>query len=305
LHFIRPRLKRKIALCFKLFASAQKMITIGKYNNLRIVAKNSDGLSLSNGEREILLPYMDVPQGVELGDEIKVFVFVNKDGNTIATTQHAIAEVGDFAFLTVVDETDDGAYLDLGIGKDIFVPTRDQKRPMYKGESYVVYVYLDENNNRMLASSRLDRFIEEEDFDFDEGDEVQLLISEKTDLGFNAIINNRYIGLLYHNELFSNLKPGDRKKGWIKKVRIEGKIDLSLQPLGYSHILDTKDVIIKALRENGGQISLGDKSTPDEIYNHFQISKSAFKKAIGGLYKERIITISDFDIKIVVDHMAD
>jgi predicted RNA-binding protein (virulence factor B family) len=281
------------------------MIEVGKYNNLRIVAKNSDGLSLSDGDREILLPYMDVPQGVELGDDIKAFIFVNKDGNTIATTKQAFAEVGDFAYLTVVDETEDGAYLDLGIGKDIYVPTRDQKRPMYKGESYVVYIYLDENSKRMLASSRLERFIEEEDFDFDEGDEVQLLISEKTDLGFNAIINNRYIGLLYHNELFSNLKPGEIRKGWIKKVRIEGKIDLSLQPLGYSHILDTKDVILKELRENGGQIALGDKSTPDEIYNHFQISKSAFKKAIGGLYKERVITVGDFNIKIVVDHTAD
>ena len=281
------------------------MITIGKYNDLRIVAKNSDGLSLSDGNREILLPYIDVPQGIELGDNINVFVFINKDGNTIATTKKALAEADDFAFLIAVDVNEDGAYLDLGIGKDVYVPTREQKRPMQKGEGYVVYVYLDESNERLLASSRLDKFIEEEDFDFDEGDEVSLLISEQTDLGFNAIINNRYIGLLYHNELFANLKPGERRKGWIKKVRIEGKIDLSLQPLGYGHILDTKDVVLKELRENGGKISLGDKSSPEEIYGHFQISKSAFKKAIGGLYKERVITISDHEIKIVVDHLAD
>jgi len=281
------------------------MITIGKYNDLRIAAKNSDGLSLSDGNREILLPYIDVPQGLELGDNINVFVFINKDGNTIATTKKALAEVEDFAFLIAVDVNEDGAYLDLGIGKDVYVPTREQKRPMQKGEGYVVYVYLDESNERLLASSRLDKFIEEDDFDFDEGDEVSLLISEQTDLGFNAIINNRFIGLLYHNELFADLKPGERRKGWIKKVRIEGKIDLSLQPLGYGHILDTKDVILKELRENGGKISLGDKSSPEEIYSHFQISKSAFKKAIGGLYKERVITISDYEIKIVVDHLAD
>jgi predicted RNA-binding protein (virulence factor B family) len=278
---------------------------IGKYNTLRIVAKNSDGLSLSDGNREILLPYRDVPAGVELGDEITVFIFVNKEGNTIATTQPAKAEVGDFAFLTVVDSSEDGAYLDLGIGKDVYVPVREQKRPMHTGEGYVVYIYLDEQNQRMLASSRLDKFIEEEDFDFDEGDEVSLLISEKTDLGFNAIINNQYIGLLYHNELFANLKPGEIRKGWIKKVRIEGKIDLSLQPLGYSHILDTKEVILKELKENGGTLALGDKSTPEDIYETFQISKSAFKKAIGGLYKERRVTISDYEIKIVVDHLAD
>ena len=281
------------------------MIEIGKYNELRIVAKNSDGLSLSDGDREILLPYQHVPKNVELGDHIEVFVFVNKDGNTIATTQQAFAQVDDFAFLTVVDANDDGAYLDLGIGKDIYVPTREQKRMMEIGESYAVYVYLDETNNRMLASSRLDKFIEEEDFDFDEGDEVSLLITEKTDLGYNAIINNKNIGLLYHNELFANLKPGERRKGWIKKVRVEGKIDLTLQPTGFGHILDSKDVILKELKECGGTIELGDKSTPDEIYDRFQISKSAFKKAIGGLYKERKITVSDNEIKIVVDHLAD
>ena len=281
------------------------MITIGKFNDLRIVAKNSDGLSLSDGEREILLPYLDVPKNAELGDTLKVFVYVNKDGNTVATTQQAFAEVDDFAYLTVVDSSEDGAYLDLGIGKDIYVPVREQKRTMHKGEGYVVYIYLDESNQRLLASSRLDRFIDEEQFDFDEGDEVSLLICDKTDLGFNAIINNINIGLLYHNELFANLQPGDQRKGWIKKIRIEGKIDLSLQPLGYSHILDTKDVILKELRENGGVILLGDKSTPDEIYDYFQISKSAFKKAIGGLYKERVITIGDHEIKIVVDHLAD
>ncbi|TKC01316.1 CvfB family protein [Pedobacter cryotolerans] len=281
------------------------MIEIGKYNDLRIVAKNSDGLSLSDGDREILLPYQHVPTNIELGDNIKVFVFVNKDGNTIATTQQAFAEVDDFAFLTVVDANDDGAYLDLGIGKDIYVPTREQKRMMEIGESYAVYVYLDETNNRMLASSRLDKFIEEEDFDFDEGDEVSLLITEKTDLGYNAIINDKNIGLLYHNELFANLKPGERRKGWIKKVRVEGKIDLTLQPTGFGHILDSKEVILKELKECGGTIELGDKSTPDEIYDRFQISKSAFKKAIGGLYKERRITVSDNEIKIVVDHLAD
>ena len=281
------------------------MITVGKYNDLKIAAKNSDGLSLSDGNREILLPYSDVPPNIEIGDNINVFVFINKEGETIATTKKSLAEVDDFAYLKVVDVTDDGAFLALGIGKDVYVPTRDQKRPMYIDEGYVVYVYLDESNQRMLASSRLDRFIEEDDFDIDEGDEVSLLISEKTDLGFNAIINNKYIGLLYHNELFANLQVGEKRKGWIKKIRIEGKIDLSLQPLGYSHILDTKDVLLRELREHGGKIALGDRSTPEEIYERFQISKSAFKKAIGGLYKERIITIDDYEIKIIVDSLAD
>lgn len=274
------------------------MIAIGKFNTLRIVAKNSEGLSLSDGQSEILLPFLDVPKNIALGDEIEVFIFVNKAGQTIATTKKAIAQADEFAYLMVVDVNEDGAYLDLGIDKDIFIPARDQKRPMDKGESYVVYIYV-ADNDKLLASSRLDRFVDEENFDFDEGDEVNLLISERTDLGYNAIINNTNIGLLYHNELFANLQPGDYRKGWIKKIRIEGKIDLSLQPQGFSHILDTKDVVLAALKENHGVIDLGDKSTPEQIYERFQISKSAFKKAIGGLYKERLITLSDHEINLI------
>lgn len=176
---------------------------------------------------------------------------------------------------------------------------------MYKGDSHVVYVFLDEQNNRMLASSKLLDFVEEEGFDFEEGDEVSLLIADRTDLGFNAIINNKYIGLLYQNELFDVLQPGESRKGWIKKIRVEGKIDLSLQPMGYGHILDTKDKLFAELKESGGVIGLGDKSSPEDIYDRFKISKSAFKKTIGALYKERLITISDYEIRIFVDSEAE
>lgn len=272
---------------------------IGRYNTLRIVGKNVDGLSLSDGDREVLLPFSEVPKNIQLGDNLEVFIYTNKTGDLLATTKDAFAEVGDFAYLEAVDAGENGAFLDLGIGKDVYVPVREQKRPMHKGEGYVVYLYLDEDD-RLMASSRLDKYIIEEDFDFEEGDEVNLLISEKTDLGFNAIINNQYIGLLYHNELFTNLLPGDQRKGWIKKIRIGNKIDLTLQPTGYGHILETKDVILKELRENGGKIPLGDKSSPEDIYERFQISKSAFKKAIGGLYKERAINIGDQEISLIL-----
>lgn len=275
------------------------MIEIGKYNTLRIAGKNRDGLSLTDGKTEVLLPFADVPPAVETGDDLRVFIFVNKAGDLQATTKIPFAEAGDFAFLMVADENQEGAFLDLGIDKDVFVPRREQKRPMFRGESYVVYLYIDALNRRITASSRLDRFVEEEDIDLEEGDEVQLLISEKTDLGFNAIINNRYIGLLYHNELFTELHAGDRCKGWIKKIRVEGKIDLTLQPSGYGHILDTKELLLQALKDHGGKIGLGDKSSPEAIYQRFQISKSAFKKAIGGLYKERLITLSDDEIRLV------
>lgn len=172
---------------------------------------------------------------------------------------------------------------------------------MFKGDHHVVYVYLDESNDRMLASSKLLNFVEEEDIDLEEGDEVSLLIVDRSDMGYNAIIDNKYIGLLYTNELFDVLNPGDQRKGWIKKIRVGGKIDLSLQPMGYGHILDTKDSVLAELKESGGVIALGDKSAPDDIYERFKISKNAFKKVIGGLYKDRLITISDHEIRLFVD----
>jgi predicted RNA-binding protein (virulence factor B family) len=282
------------------------MIAIGQYNDLRITNKTETGLILTDGEKEVLMPYTDVPKNAEIGENINVFVFMNKDGRLHGTTKRPLACVGDFAFLTVVDEAEDGgAFMDIGIGKDVYVPKREQKRPMFKGDKHVVYVLLDESNDRMLASSKLVNYVEEEDFDLEEGDEVSLLIVDRSDLGYNAIIDNKYIGLLYTNELFDELNPGEERKGWIKKIRVEGKIDLSLQPMGYGHILETKDVILADLKDSGGVISLGDKSSPDDIYHRFKISKSAFKKAIGGLYKDRLITVSDEEIRLFVDDQAD
>jgi predicted RNA-binding protein (virulence factor B family) len=281
------------------------MIEIGNYNELRVISKTEAGLNLSDGDKLVILPYQHVPVGTEIGDNLTVFVFIQKDGRLTATTQKPYAVVGDFAFLKVVSETEDGVYMDLGIDKDVYVPNREQKRPMQQGYKYVVYIYLDESNDRLLASSKLYDFVEEEGFDFEEGDEVSLLITEETDLGFNAIINNTYIGLLYNNEVFDNIQPGEIRKGWIKKIRVEGKIDLTLQPSGYGHILDSKVMILKELKKSGGLIELGDKSTPEDIYHRFQISKSAFKKTIGSLYKERLITISDSEIKLITDEEAD
>ncbi|WP_113639419.1 CvfB family protein [Nubsella zeaxanthinifaciens] len=274
------------------------MIAIGKYNQLRVAAKNSQGLSLTDGTTEVLLPINEVTDDIALGDEVDAFVYLNKDGNTIATLKEVFATADEFAYLQVVSVNDSGAFLDIGTDKDIFVPTRDQKRPMELGESYVVYVYLDEFSNKLLASSKVDQFVGTDNYEFEEGDTVDLLIVDKSDLGYNAIINNEFIGLLYHNEVFSTVEPGQRTTGWIKTIRIDGKIDLTLQPSGFGHILETKDYILEELKVVG-EINLGDKSSPDEIYNRFQVSKSAFKKAIGGLYKERLITLSDYQIKLV------
>ena len=275
------------------------MIEVGKFNELRFIKKTETGLILTDGEKEVLLPYVHAPEDAEIGDNLHVFTYIHSDGRLMATTETPLAQVDEFALLTVADQNEQGAFMDMGIGKDVFVPEREQKRPMKIGEKYVVFLYTDKKNDRITASSRLSDFIEQDEHDLEEGDEVRLLITEESDLGYSAIINQRYMGLLYHNEVFEDLKPGDKKRGFVKKIREGNKIDLSLQVIGFKHILDLKDSLMIELEENGGSIALGDKSSPEDIYNRLKISKKAFKKAAGSLYKERLIEISDFDIKLV------
>jgi len=275
------------------------MIEIGKFNELRFIKKTDTGLILTDGEKEVLLPYLHAPEGVQAGDNLHVFVYIHSDGRLMATTETPLAMVGEFALLTVVDQNEQGVFMDMGIGKDVFVPEREQKRPMKTGQKYVVFLYTDEKNDRITASSRLSDFIDQDEHDLEQGDEVNLLITEESDLGYSAVINQKYMGLLYHNEVFEDLKAGDQRRGFIKKIREGNKIDLSLQVIGFRHILDLKDSLMISLEEHNGSILLGDKSSPEEIYNRLKISKKAFKKAIGSLYKERLIEISDYEIKLV------
>ena len=275
------------------------MVEIGKFNELRFIKKTENGLILTEGEKEVLLPYVHAPEGAEIGDNLHVFVYIHSDGRLMATTETPIAQVDEFAFLEVVDENENGAFMDMGIGKDVFIHGNEQKRPMKIGQKYVVFLYNDEKTERITASSYLNDFINQDEHDFEEGDEVRLLITDESDLGFSAVINQRYMGLLYRNEVFEDLKPGDQKRGFIKKIREGNKIDLSLQVIGFKHILDLKESLMTDLQENNGSILLGDKSSPEDIYNRLKISKKAFKKAIGSLYKERLIIISDHEIKLV------
>lgn len=277
------------------------MIEIGRFNELRFVKKTDTGLVLTDGEKEVILPYVYAPQEAEPGDNLHVFVYIHSDGRLMATTETPTAMVGEFAFLEVVDVNEQGVFMDMGIGKDVFVPEREQKRPMKVDQKYVVYLYTDERNERITASSRLTDFIEQDMHDLEEGDEVSLLIFDESDLGYSAIINQKYAGLLYHNEVFEDLQPGDVRRGFVKKIREENKIDLSLQVIGFRHILDLKDTLLLELRENGGIINLGDKSSPEDIYNQLKISKKAFKKAIGSLYKERLVIVSDDSVKLAPD----
>lgn len=275
------------------------MLDIGEYNELRYIRKTETGLILTDGEREVVLPHSFVPENVAIGDNLHVFVYIHTDGRLMATTLSPHATVGEFAFLEVVDTNEEGAFLDLGIGKDVFVPNREQRKPMKLGKKYVVYLFLDENNEKITASSMLTDFIAQDEHDLEEGDEVSLLIVDESDLGYNAIIDQHAMGLLYHNEIFEDIKPGDLKRGFIKKIREGNLIDLSLQVIGFRHIIDLKESLLLDLQESGGIIHLGDKSSPEDIYKRLKISKKAFKKAAGSLYKERKVEISDYELKLV------
>ena len=275
------------------------MIEIGKYNELEVKSKSSVGIYLTDDGDDVLLPSKYVPDGVEAGDMLKVFVYLDNENRPVATTLNPLAEVDDFAFLTVKEVNEHGAFLDWGIAKDIFVSYAEQRGQMEAGKKYLVFIFIDEVSGRIAATSKWLKHLDNDFSDLSNGDEVELLIAEKTDLGFKAIINNNHEGLLYQNEIFDELNPGDRKRGYIKQIREDGKIDLRLQPEGYSHIEDTKLIILKKLEANKGALSLGDKSTPEDIYQQLKISKKAFKKTIGGLFKERKITISDYEIRLI------
>lgn len=276
------------------------MIETGKFNELEFIRKTDGGLILGGPDKEdVLLPWAEAPETVEPGDIFHVFVFRHSDGRLMATSKTPHACVGEFACLTAVDQNETGAFLDLGIGKDVFVSERDQKRPMRIGGRYVVYIFRDEHSGRIMGSSKLNYYVNQEDLDLEPGDEVSLLISDESDLGYSAIINQKHLGLIYRNEVYEDLKPGESRKGYIKKIREGNLIDLSLQPIGFKHILDTKDSMMLILKENNGVLDLGDKSSPEDIYSRLKISKKVFKKTIGGLYKERLIEISDHQIKLI------
>lgn len=272
------------------------MVQIGTYNYLKVKNTTPEGLILTDGEQDVLLPEK---KDAETGEELFVFVYHHKDGRVMATSKRPYAAVGDFAFLKVVDETDNGSFMDIGIEKDLFVPANKQEHPLELGKKYVVYVYLD-NDGKLTATTWLDDKVDTDLSDLEEGDEVSLLICDSSDLGYSAIINNKYMGLLYRNEVYEDLEIGETRVGYIKKIRPEdNKVDLSMRPLGFDFILDSRDAVLDILKESGGVINLGDKSSPDEIRQQLKMSKKAFKQVIGGLYKHRLITISDHEIRLV------
>lgn len=276
------------------------MLFIGKYNYLTIERVTSVGMFLSDVEgEEVLLPNQYITDDMQVGDQIKVFVYLDSEDRPVATTQTPKIIRNEFAFLEVKDVSEYGAFLDWGLIKDLFVPFREQPKPMEIGEWHVVFLYLDQKSQRLLASAKIDKFLESERLTVAEGDEVDLLVWQKTDLGYNVVVNQYHKGLIYANEVFQPLQIGDALKGYVKKIREENKLDISLQKTGYEVVEPVAKQILEEVKKGRGFLNLSDNSSPEDVYNRLKISKKVFKKAIGGLYKQGIIRITDDGIYLV------
>jgi predicted RNA-binding protein (virulence factor B family) len=275
------------------------VLEIGKYNELTVVKEVPFGIYLETDQGEVLMPLKYVPEGTKPGDTLNCFVYKDSEDRLIATTQKPKGIVDEFVALTVKDVSAAGAFMDWGLLKDLLVPYNEQHKKMEVGKKYVVRICLDEKTDRIIGVGKLGSFLSKDISELREGQKVNLLIYEFTDLGVMAIINNRYRGMLYKNEVFKKLEVGDRVEGYIKKLRDEDdKIDLSLQKQGYGEVEESKDVVMQKLLENGGTLPFSDNSSPEEIKDFFQISKKTFKKIIGGLYKEGKIILTDTGISL-------
>lgn len=274
------------------------MLEIGKYNTLEVVKHVDFGIYLDSDKGEILMPLKYVPEGTELGDQIEAFIYKDSEDRLIATTLHPKAVVGDFAALKVKQITNAGAFLDWGLEKDLLVPHAEQHRPMQEGKTYVVKVCLDPKTERIIAISKLSAFVSKDPSELEPGQQVRLMVYEETDLGFMALIDLKFRGILYKNEVFRHLSVGDELDGFVKKVREDLKVDLTLKKFGYSEVGDAKDIVLTLLRENGGVMPVSDSSSPEKIKAHFEMSKKVFKKAIGALYKEGKIDLEENSIRL-------
>ncbi|MFT6105852.1 MAG: putative RNA-binding protein (virulence factor B family) [Rickettsiales bacterium] len=276
------------------------MIEVGKVNKLSIVKKVDFGLYLDGGSLDnILLPARYAPEEFEIGDELEVFIYLDSEDRLIATSETPYCQVGKCAHLEVTSSSAFGAFVDWGLLKDLLVPFKEQLIPMIVGKSYVVFLYIDVTG-RIAASSKLSDFMKEEDgYHFTKNQEVDLLIARQNDFGYKAVINDEYMGLIHTIDILSPIKVGDRIKGYVKNVRDDGKIDIFLQAQGFEAISSVSEDIMGLLKKKGGKINITDKSPPELIYETFKVSKSNFKKAVGKLYKQRLIIIEKDGIKLV------
>jgi uncharacterized protein len=275
------------------------MTELGKINTLIVCKRVEFGVYLDGGEAgEILVPNRYISPETEIGNPLDVFVYKDSEDRIIATTEVPFAMAGECTFLEVVSVDQNGAFLSWGIMKDLFVPFREQKEKMITGKKYIVRIYIDEVTQRLAASAKFEKFLDIVPPEFTEGQEVDVLIANKTDLGFKVIINNSHSGIIYQNEIFGKAETGMKLKAYIKKVRDDGKTDISLSDPGFGRVRLLAEQIINKLREQNGFLNLNDNSSPEEIYRLFSQSKKTFKKALGILYKERKIILEENGIRL-------
>lgn len=275
------------------------MIEIGRKNNLKILRDTSVGLFLGDEEgNDVLLPNKYVPESYEIGEGIEVFCYLDYDERPVATTLEPYIMLGEFRLLQVAEVNEFGTFMDWGLEKHLLVPFREQRSKMKQGQWYIVHCYLDEKTGRLVASNKLDKFLNNENLNLKEWEEVDLVITRQTDLGWEVIVNEKHKGLVYFNEVFKSINIGDVIPGCVKKIRNDNKIDISLQPLGSKVLEPAANKIYNVLKENGGFLPLHDKSDPEDIRDMFQMSKKTFKKGLGTLYKERKVNLEDNGIRL-------
>jgi predicted RNA-binding protein (virulence factor B family) len=269
---------------------------IGKNHRLKVASEVDFGMYLTNGTEDILIPRKYIPEGTVIGDEIAVFVYVDSLGRPVAVTDRPYAKVDDIASLEVKQITKVGAFMDIGLEKDLLVPFNEQAYTMEVGKNYVVKVLLDFKTNRMIGTTKIASFLSPKVEELSEGDKVNLLIWQKTDLGYKVVVNSAYQGLAYHNEIFDQVQIGDERTGFVKAVREDGKVDVSLQKQGYEAVKDMSQIVLNKINMNG-VLLLGDKSSPEEIKEELGMSKKNFKKILGGLYKAGQVEIFDHETR--------
>lgn len=275
------------------------MIGIGEYNLLKVLRETPQGIYLDDGKNGILLPGRFVPAGVRPGDELNVFVYHDKEGRLICTTQSPKGVVGDILKLKVVGTTPQGAFLDNGLMKDIFVPKSKQLNVMAEGNEHLVMIYLDELTSRLCATERIDSFLSNEQLTVKPMEDVDLIVFRKTNIGYQVIINNKHVGVLHFNDVYRDIHIGDQFKGYIKNILPGNKIDVAAGKAGFKRVEDEAQKIIRLLKENDGFLPYHDKSSPEEIYSFFSMSKKTFKMTVGGLYKQKLIILEDKGIRLV------
>ncbi len=274
------------------------MIKVGEYNTLKVIREVAFGIYLDDGAEGILLPKRFMPPNVKIGDELDVFLYHDGEDRLIATTQKPKGILGDIVKLKTISVTPQGAFLDNGLMKDIFVPKSKQQRGMIPNGEYLVKIYLDEQTGRLAATEKIEPFLSNDDLTVQVLDEVDLTVYRRTDIGYVVIINNIHTGVLHHNEIYRDITAGDQFKGFIKKIYPDNKIDVSAGKPGYNRVEDETQKILRLLNENKGYLPYYDKSDPEEIYSFFGMSKKTFKMTVGNLYKQKKISLEDKGIRL-------